>query len=74
MMLHGRRGSVDAFNYLATQHPEVQQSLVGRTIIFGQKSGITVKGKGVFVLILDFKNVNICFLNTTTHILSIDLE
>jgi len=39
-----RRGSVDAFNYLATQHPEVQPSLVGRTIIFGQKSGISVKG------------------------------
>eukprot|EP00088_Acartia_fossae_P032616 TRINITY_DN3337_c0_g1_i1.p1 TRINITY_DN3337_c0_g1~~TRINITY_DN3337_c0_g1_i1.p1 ORF type:complete len:512 (-),score=88.29 TRINITY_DN3337_c0_g1_i1:290-1825(-) len=40
-----RRGSVDAFNYLASQHPNIQQSLVGRTLVFGQKSGISVNGE-----------------------------
>ena len=36
---------MDAFNYLASQHPNIQQSLVGRTLVFGQKSGISVNGE-----------------------------
>ena len=39
-----RRGSVDAFNYLASQH-DIHELLVNKTVVFGQKSGISVKGE-----------------------------
>jgi len=39
-----RRGSVDAFNYLASQH-DIHELLVDKTVVFGQKSGISVKGE-----------------------------
>jgi len=39
-----RRGSIEAFNYVATQHPDIQEQLIGRNLVFGKKSGISIRG------------------------------
>ncbi|XP_023348876.1 T-cell activation inhibitor, mitochondrial [Eurytemora carolleeae] len=39
-----RRGSIEAFNCLATQHSHIQESLVGRKLVFGKRSGVSVVG------------------------------
>lgn len=36
---------MDAFNYLASQHHDIHELLVDKTVVFGQKSGISIKGE-----------------------------
>ena len=36
---------MEAFNYVASQHPDIHQLLINKTIVFAQKSGISINGE-----------------------------
>ena len=40
-----RRGSVESFKFLLTQHNFVADTMRGRTVVFGKNSGVSIGGQ-----------------------------